>query len=68
MIHGMNKTPTPASMSARLASVIKAGAVHMFPDEATLLARQCVEDIRTTWPHLFRKPPQKKAKTAQTNP
>ncbi len=60
---GMNNqgTPTPHAMSAALIAVIKAGAVHMFPDEAATLARQCVEEIRTKWPLIFRKAKAKKA-------
>lgn len=48
-------------MSAALIAVIKAGAVHLFPDEAATLARQCVEEIRTKWPLIFRKAKAKKA-------
>lgn len=54
------ETPTPAAMSSALIAVIKAGAVHMFPDEASTLARQCVEEIRTKWPRVFRKTKTKK--------
>lgn len=49
--------PTVRAMTAELSAVIRAGAVHMFKDEADTLARQCVVAIREKWPAIFRRQP-----------
>jgi len=54
------KPPTVSTMTAELSATIKAGAVHMFADEADTLARQCVVAIREKWPAIFRRQPKRR--------